>query len=137
MNYQQFKKIKALIAFFVLATVVMAIIYNLIVLALAGAFIGVLFLFLVRKKTKAVLTDERLQNISGRAARLTYIILTSVIAFFSLSFIIISRKAVPEQANYDQLGIILSYTTLFSLALYSLSYKYFSKKYGETDDEQD
>ncbi|MFA5128661.1 MAG: DUF2178 domain-containing protein [Patescibacteria group bacterium] len=134
MNYKQFKKMKVLTASFASAIVAIAVVYNNIILALAGVLIGMLFLFLVRKKTKAVLVDERIQSISGRAARLTYAILTITIAFLSLVFIIIGRRV--GEANYEMLGIILSYVTLFSMAIYSLSYKYFSKKYGETDDEQ-
>ncbi len=135
MKYQQFKKVKALVASFVSATVAIAVVYNNIVLALAGVIIGILFLFLVRRKTKAVLVDERIQTIAGRAARLTYTILTVILAFLSLIFIGAGRRT--GEANYEALGVILSYITLFSLALYSLSYKYMSKKYGEKDDEQD
>jgi uncharacterized membrane protein len=135
MNYKQFKRMKLLIAFFISVTVAIAVVFNNLVLALAGVSIGILFLFLVRKKTKAVLIDERIQTIGGRAARLTYTILTITIAFLSLVFIGTGRRT--GEADYETLGIILSYVALFSLALYSLSYKYFSKKYGETDDEQD
>ncbi|MFA5029221.1 MAG: DUF2178 domain-containing protein [Patescibacteria group bacterium] len=133
MNYKQFKRIKVLIASFISAMVAIAVVFNNIILALAGVLIGLLFLFLVRRKTKAVLVDERIQNIGGRASRLTYVILTITVAFLSLVFILSGRRM--GEANYETLGIILSYITLFSLALYSLSYKYFSKKYGETDDE--
>ncbi|MDD4995075.1 MAG: DUF2178 domain-containing protein [Patescibacteria group bacterium] len=133
MNYKQFKRMRLLTASFVSATVAIAVVYNNIVLALAGVVIGLLFLLLVRKKTNAVIIDERIQKIGDRAARLTYTTLTLATAFLSLIFIVIGRRI--GEANYETLGIILSYITLFSLALYSLSYKYFSKKYGETDDE--
>lgn len=135
MNYKQFKKIKILITSFVSVMVAMAVIYDNIILALAGVSIGMLFLFLVRKKAKIVLVDERIQKISGRAARLTYTILTVTVALLSLIFIGSGRQT--GEAGYEMLGIILSYITLFSIALYALSYKYISKKYGETDDEQD
>jgi len=135
MNYHQFKRIKLLIALFISATVAVAIIYNNIILAFAGMIIGISFLFLVKKKTKAVLVDERLENIAGRAARLTYITLTITIGFLSLIFIGTGRRT--GETGYEFLGIILSYITLLSVAIYSLSYKYFSKKYGETADEQD
>lgn len=128
---------KVLTASFVSATVAIAVVYNNIILALAGVLIGMLFLFLVRKKAKAVLVDERIQTISGLAARLAYVILTITIAFLSLVFIMIGRKSVPPQASLEVLGVTLSYIALLSLALYSLSYKFFSNKYGETDDEQD
>lgn len=133
MTYKQFKKIKILVASFVSATVAIAVVYDNMALSFAGVIIGVLFLFLVRKKTKAVLVDERIEKISGRAARLTYSILTAAVAFLSLMFIAVGWRL--DEANYEMLGVILSYVALFSLALYSLSYKYFSKKYGETDDE--
>ncbi|MDD4995987.1 MAG: DUF2178 domain-containing protein [Patescibacteria group bacterium] len=135
MNYQQFKRIKILTTSFVSATVAVAVVYNNIILALAGVIIGMIFLFFVRKKTKIILVDERVQNIAGQAARLTYVILTMTIAFLSLIFLGSGRRM--NNINYETLGVILSYTTLFSIALYSLSYKYISKKYGETDDEQD
>lgn len=127
MKYQQFKRMKIIITSFVSATVAIAVVYNNIILALFGVSIGMLFLFLVRRKTKAVLVDERIQTISGRAARLTYVILTITIALLSLIYI--------GNENYGMLGTVLSYIALFSLALYSLSFRYISKKYGETDNE--
>ncbi len=135
MQYKSFKKINTLVASFVSATVAIAIVSNNIVLALAGISIGLLFIFLMKKTTKAVLVDERIQIISGKAAWFTYRIATVVMAFMSLIFIIVGRKTTPPQSSIEMLGITFSYITLFNLALYSISYKYLSKKYGETDDE--
>jgi len=135
MNYKQFKKINALVASFISATVAIAIVNNNLILALAGVSIGMFFIVLMKKTARAVLVDERIQSIGGKAARLTYTISTIVIAFLSLFFIIIGRKTTPPQPNIELLGVTFSYIVLFNLALYSLSYKYLSKKYGETDDE--
>lgn len=135
MNYKQFKKVNALAAAFISATVAIAVVNNNLILAIAGVSIGVLFLLLVKKTTKAVLVDERIQNISGQAARLTYTIVTVVLAFLSLVLIMIGRKATPPQSSIEMLGTIFSYIALFNLALYSVSYKYLSKKYGEEDNE--
>jgi len=137
MNYEQFKRLKMLTVFFILATVGVAFAYNNMVLALAGVLIGMLFIVLVRRRVRAVLVDERLENISGRAARWTYAILTVFIALLSLLLIMIGRRAVPQQEGIETLGIVFSYVALLNLALYSFSYKYFAKKYGDTDDEQD
>lgn len=134
MDYKSFKRMKILTASFVSAMVAIAVVANNIILALAGVLIGMLFLFLVKRKTKAVLVDERIQNIGARAARLTYTILTMTIGLLSLIFIMSGRQT--GEANYEVVGIILSYTTLLSLALYSLSYEYFNKKYGAGDNEQ-
>lgn len=133
MNYKQFKTTKALISSFISVTVAIAVVYNNILLSFAGVLIGVLFLILVRKKTKAVLVDERIQSIVGKAARLTYTISTITIALLSLIFTTTGRQS--GEIGYEMLGVFLSYITLFNLALYSVSYKFISKKYGEADDE--
>lgn len=135
MKYKSFKKINALFVSFISATVAIAIISNNIILAWTGILIGLLFIFLMKKATKAILVDERIQSISGKAAWLTYKIATIVIAFMSLVFIMIGKKAIPPQSSIEMLGITFSYITLFNLALYSITYKYLSKKYGETNDE--
>lgn len=135
MNYPQFKKVRALVAAFVSAVVAAAVVADNILLALSGVIIGMLFLFLVKKKAKIILVDEMVQDISGKAARLTYVIFTIVIALSSLVFIMSGRRT--GQSDYEIIGVILSYAALFSVALYSLSYKFFSKKYGEDHDEQD
>lgn len=135
MNYSWFKKINALIAAFISATVAIAIVNNDLILALTAILIGTVFFILMKKTTKVILVDERIQSISGKASRLTYMITTAVLAFLSLFFIMIGRKAIPPQPNIELLGVTLSYIVLFNLALYSISYKYLSKKYGETDDE--
>ncbi len=135
MNYSRFKKINALIAAFISATVAIAIVNNDLILALAAILIGTVFIILMKKTTKIILVDERIQSISGKASRLTYTITTAVLAFLSLFFIMIGRKAIPTQPNIELLGVTFSYIVLFNLALYSISYKYLSKKYGETDDE--
>jgi len=133
MNYKQFKTTRLLTTSFIAALVAAAVVYKNIVLALAGVIIGVIFLLLVKRKTKAVLVDERIEIISGKAARFTYSIFTITIAMLALFFTIISRRI--HDINYEMLGTFLSYITLFNLALYSISYKYFRKKYGDTDDE--
>ena len=135
MRYRSFKKINAFVAAFVSATVAIAVVNNNIILALAGILIGLLFIFLMKKATKAILVDERIQSISGKAAWLTYRIATIVMAFMSLVFIMIGKKSIPPQSSIEMLGVIFSYVTLFNLALYSITYKYLSKKYGEADDE--
>lgn len=133
MKYSTFKRIKILITSFVSATVAIAIVYNNMILAFAGVLIGILFLILVRKTTRTVLVDERVKVISGNAARLTYVVLTSVLGILSLMLILSGRRT--GDFYTETLGIIFSYITLLSLAIYSMSYKYYIKKYGTKDDK--
>ncbi|MDD3190398.1 MAG: DUF2178 domain-containing protein [Candidatus Pacebacteria bacterium] len=127
MNQRQFKTMRVSAMLFVFVTVFLAVVYKNMVLALAGSSIGVLFILLVRGKTKEVLADERTQSIGGQASRLTYAISTIVITFPSLIFIGTGRQT--GEAGYEMLGVLLSYIALFNLALYSLSYRYISKRY--------
>jgi len=135
MQYKTFKRLRLLTASFVSAITAISVINNNIYLALVGVLIGLLFLLFVRKKTKVVLVDERIQAIGGYAARITYIALTMILALLALFFMSVGKRT--NEINYEALGTILSYITLLSLALYSLSYKYYSKKYGEEDNKQD
>ncbi len=123
MKYNQFKKVKILIASFISATIAIALTLNNMMLAFTGVLIGILFLFLVKKKTKAVLVDERIRNVGGQAARLTYLISTIFLAFLSLIFI--------SGGRWKSLGVIFSYLALLNLAIYSISFKYYIKKYGD------
>lgn len=102
-------------------------------LALTAVISGMLILTLVRKKTKTVIVDERIQNISGQAARLTYAILTTFVGLISIFFILSGNQ--NNDAYVQSLGTILSYITLLSIGLYAVSYKYFNNKYGASDDK--
>jgi len=133
MEYKIFKKVRILIKLFVFATVTIAVVYDNLILALAGVLIGLLFFFLVKRKTKAVLVDERIKSIGGYAACLTHTVLTCIIAFLSLVFIISGRQT--GESQIETLGIVLSYVTLLSLAIYSISYRYYLKRYSDKNGE--
>ena len=133
MEYKIFKKIRILIKLFVFATVTIAVVYDNMILALAGVLIGLLFFFLVKGKTKAVLVDERIKSIGRYATYLTHWVLTCIIAFLSLVFIISGRQT--GESQIETLGIVLSYVTLLSLAIYSISYRYYLKRYSDENGE--
>jgi len=65
MEYKIFEKVKILIKWFVFATVTIAVVYDNMILALVGVLIGLLFFFLVKRKVKPVLVDERIKSIGG------------------------------------------------------------------------
>lgn len=131
MKEKTFKKVKIIITSFVSVTVGIAVVENNTLLALAGVVIGILFLTLVRSRTKQVLVDERIKSISGYAARLTYMILTALLGLLSIFFI--SSGGRTDELYMEALGVILSYITLLSVAIYAMSYKFFEKKYGGND----
>lgn len=128
MNYKKFLTLKILISIFVATTVLIAFSLNNFMLAIAGMIIGMLFMILVRKKTKAVIVDERIELMSGKASRATYGITTLAFAILSIIFILSGRRT--DVLYYEIIGLTFSYITLFCIAIYSISYKYYQKKYG-------
>lgn len=127
MNHQKIKIIRILIGIFVGSTVAIAVNRENTFLAFAGVLIGMLFLFFVKKKNKALLYDERIKSIAGDAARFTYVITTIVFAFLSLMFLISSKRI--DSPFVEALGTIFSYTALFNMAIFSISFRYFNQKY--------
>lgn len=129
MTLNNFRKFRIAITFFVALTVGIAVSINNLFLALAGIVAGMIFMFLVKKRVRGVLVDERIIKISNQAARITYGVVTMVLALASLIFIVIGQSS--NEYYLQSLGIIFSYVTLFSVAIYSISYKFLSKKYGD------
>jgi len=128
MTLKQFKLARILVAFFIGATVAIASTTENIILAIAAVLIGMIFMVIVRKRTKAVLSDERTEKIAGASARMTDAILTSFLAVLSL-FLIMSGKS-DGDAFTESVGTVLSFTALLSVGIYALSYAYFNKYYG-------
>ena len=68
MNLKQFSIIRLILFTLIGVVIVVALVINNLYLALAGLLIGILFVFLVRRKFKKVVLDERVESISGQAA---------------------------------------------------------------------
>lgn len=128
MTIKQFQTTRALIAVFIGFVVAIASANNNLYLAISGVLIGVLFLFLVRSKFKQIIVDERVSSISGKAGRIAYTISTAVFAFLGLLLIISGRSR--GDFFTENVGTILSYSAMLNIAIYSISFYYFNKKYG-------
>ncbi len=127
MNIKKFRLIRALIGAFVGITVGIAVTIDNVILAFAGVLIGMLFLFLVKKKSKIKIYDERIRAIARDAARVTYAISTMVFAFLSLMFLTGSARI--ENQFIETLGTIFSYVALFNVAIFAICFRYFNQKY--------
>lgn len=128
MNYKTFIKLRVLIGVLIGFIVAIAAIINNFYLAISGIFIGILFMLLVKSKFKEIIVDERVISISGKASRMTYIIVTLFLAILGL-FLILSGR-LHDDIYIESIGVLLSYVAIFLVAIYSISYHYFNKKYG-------
>jgi len=119
---------------FVGAIVAVAVKQNSYLLATIGIFTGMLFLGLVRSKTKIVI-DEREKTIREKAAQLTYAIFAPVIGIgaFLLLFPSNSGLSVFSKGEFiylESLGMIFAYLTFFLIVVYSISYFFLNKRFG-------
>lgn len=99
---------------------------NLIIVPIT-ILIGLLVKRLLVNHTKEVLEDERNQLVGLKAARITVNIVSIVL--MSISFLLISLTE-PSHVYLYNLGIVLSYTTVFILAVYSISYWFINKDFS-------
>ncbi|MFZ2024868.1 MAG: DUF2178 domain-containing protein [Microgenomates group bacterium] len=132
MNLKKYKQLRAAIAFFVAMIVSFAVTSNNYLLAFFGVVTGMMFLTLVRTKVK-ITVDEREVSIREKAAQTTYAIFAPTIGFGSLFLILFARG---EYIFLQSLGMILTYLTLFLIALYSISYFVLNRKMGGGGNEE-
>lgn len=132
MSYKKFKIIRFLIVFFLAMTISIAVSMENVLLAVSAMGIGMISMFLVKKNVKAVLVDEMVKNIAGKSALIAYSITVPVLAILSLVFMFsnLSHKG----SDLYSLGVIFSYIALFNMAIYSLAYYYYRKKYGSDEE---
>jgi uncharacterized membrane protein len=123
-----------------MAVVALASAENSYLLAVIGVITGMLFLTLVRSKTKIVI-DEREQSLREKAAQLTYAIFAPTIGIGALILLIPSRGGISifakgEFAYLDSLGMVLAYLTFFLITVYAISYYFLNRKYGGSNNEK-
>lgn len=119
-------------AMFIAMTVSIAVSIENIYLAFSAVIIGMISMLLIKRSVKEVLVDEMVKTIAGKSALMAYSITIPVLAFLSLvlMFLNLSNRG-SEMYN---LGINLSYIVLFNMAVYSLAYYYYQKKYGRDNE---
>jgi uncharacterized membrane protein len=140
MNIKIYRQIRAAVGLFIGAIVSVAVIQDSYLLAVIGIVTGMLFLILVRSKTRIII-DEREKAIREKAANMTYAIFAPTIGIGAFLILIPSKSGLSVFAKGDfvyleSLGIIFAYLTLFLIAIYAISYHFLNRKYGGSNDEE-
>jgi uncharacterized membrane protein len=139
MKNKTYRQIRVMVAFFVGATVSIAVNLHSYLLAIIAVVTGMLFLSLVRSKTKITI-DEREKAIQEKAAQLTYAIFAPTIGIGAFLMLVPSYSGISvfskgEFAYLESLGIVFAYLSLFLIAIYSISYFFLNRKYGGGNEE--
>lgn len=96
-------------------------------LSIVAVFVGIVLVYLLKGKVKEVIVDERVHRISEMASKTAL----QIFAWLSVAVaIILIILGTGNSANFEQAGYTLAYATCALLALYSISYKYYEKRYG-------
>lgn len=132
MSYKKFKITRLLILFFLAMTVSIAVSMKNVLLAVSAIGIGMISMVLIKKNVKAVLVDEMVKNIAGKSALMAYNVTVITLAILSLIFMFSNLG--KSGSYFYNLGIIFSYITLFTMAVYFFAYYYYRNKYGSDEE---
>lgn len=132
MSERRYKQLWAAVIVFVVAVVLVSVWLDMLLLAAVSALTGLLFLVLVRTQAK-VGADEREQTIQDKAASATYGIFAATIGVSAILLLLFSRRG---YLYLEAVGLVCAYLTLFLIALYAISYQFFSRKYRGGADEE-
>ena len=140
MNIKKYRQIRSAITLFIGLIVAVSVTQNSFVLAAIGVLVGMLFLSIVRSKTK-ITVDEREETVREKAAQLTYAIFAPTIGIGAFLLMVPSYSGISvfskgEFVYLESLGIIFAYLTLFLIAIYAISYYFLNRKYGGNSDEK-
>lgn len=124
MTQKSFKIIKIITAFFLAAIMAQAVIFNNYIIAALAIAAAVAVIFISRGKVEGVLADERDNEISGKAARLSLSIFSVVGAV--ATFIFTSLR--DTNFVYEVAGSVLAYSVCALLLLYSLIFAFYEKQ---------
>jgi len=126
MNEKRYKQIRIVIGLFSAVVVMVAVSLENIFLAAGGVITGMFFMVLARSKTNKIV-DERVITVREKAAQTAYAIFAPTIGLGSFFLILLARD---EHYFLEAIGIVLAYLSLFLIALYTISFFFYNRKYG-------
>lgn len=125
MQHSKFRIYKAFIAGGLAIAVGIAITTNTAIIALAAVIAAIILAFILERNNKEIVRDERITQINGKAALVSFNIMLVIAALASL-VIALFRSQLPENVVF--LGTIMGYIVCAALLLHLCFYAYFSRK---------
>ena len=125
MQITKFRTFKALIAVGVGIAVAIAIITDTAIIALVAVIAAIVLAFILERSNKDIVRDERISQISGKAASASFNTMLILAAIASLG-IALFRNQLPENVVF--FGTIMGYVICAALILHICFYAYFSRK---------
>jgi uncharacterized membrane protein len=128
MDSKSYRRYLALATTILAAIVAWSVIAQNMMVAVAGVSATMILLYLLRKRVKEVMIDERVHRISQMASRTTLQVFGWVSAASAFILIAFGRTI---STGFEQAGYTLAYATCALLLMYSVLYKYYGSKFGD------
>jgi len=125
MQISRFRMYKWLIAVGLGIAVAIAIITNTAIIALVAVVIGIVLALILERSNKEIVRDERISQITGKAASVSFYGTLILGAVASLGIALFHGR-LPENVVF--FGTIMGYFICVALLLYMGCYAYFSRK---------
>ncbi len=125
MQISRFRMYKWIIAGGLGIAVAIAIITNTAIIALAAVVVGIVLALILERSNKEIVRDERISQITGKAASVSFYSMLILGAAASLGIALFHGR-LPENVVF--FGTIMGYFICVALLLYMGSYAYFSRK---------
>ena len=125
MKISRFRTYKAIIAGGLGICVAVAIANDTAIIALVAVVVAIVLAFILERSNKEIVRDERISQISGKAASASFnstLILAAVASLGTALF----RSQLPENVVF--FGTIMGYFICVALILHVIFYAYFSRK---------
>lgn len=125
MKINRYRIYKAIIAGGVGIAVAIAVITNTAVIALAAVIAAIVLAFILERRNKEIVRDERISQISGKAATASFNTVLILAAIASLGTALF-RSQLPENVVF--FGAVMGYVICAALLIHICFYFYFSRK---------
>ncbi len=128
MNYEKYKRCVLIVAIGVVSLVALAVISGYFALSVVAVIGGMIVLYFCKTRMYEVIIDERSYKIAEQASRRTLQVFSIISGVIGIFLVLMSQYGYPE---VKQVGLTLAYSACTLLLLYSLFYRYYTKKFGE------
>jgi uncharacterized membrane protein len=132
MDKKQYQTLRYAVIVFLVMLIGLAVLHEQILLILASAAAGFLFLRIMRSSSRMVV-DEREQSIREQAAQITYLIFAPTLGISALLLLLLGDG---KHFFLESLGLVLAYLTLFLITLYSITSYFIDRKLGGDGQEE-
>lgn len=124
MDAKKFLKYKLMTAFVLAFIISFSVARGNFIMAPLALAVAMVSLFILRKKVREIIVDERDEKISGKASYFSMMVFCTLAALAGITFFAIGKSS----SELFLIGQVLAYSACAILVLYSVSFYYFRRK---------